>query len=112
MPASNTAPSAGNGSDPRIHELAPEAQAEEIGRAISVAMAFFEDNLATLPETLLSAGPYGADALNRTLREQGIALEDGIRVRELVEPSALAPTAVTTQVPRSWLAGVAGALNS
>lgn len=94
-----------------VHTLAPDAPSEEIARAVSVAVAFFEDNLAAAPEVLLSAGPLGAEALNRTLREQGIAQEDGVRVRELVESSAVGPT-VTAQVPRSWLAGVTGALKS
>ena len=95
-----------------VHSLAPDLTAEETAQAISVAVAFFEDNLAVAPEVLLSAGPLGADNLNRILHEQGIAQQGGIRVRELVDASAIAPTAVTAQIPRSWLAGVTGALKS
>lgn len=101
-----------DGPEPPVHSLAPDATAEEIAQAISVAVAFFEDTLAVSPETLLSAGPVGADSLNRILREQGIAQEEGVRARELVEATALAAAAVSAQVPRSWLAGVTGALKS
>ncbi len=99
-------------SEPLVHTLAPDVLSAEIANAVSVAMAFFEDNLAVVPEILLSAGPLGAEALNQTLREQGIAQEDGVRVRELVDNAALAPSAVTAQVPRGWLAGITGALKS
>ena len=98
--------------EPPTHSLAPEALAEEIARAVSVAVAYFEDSLSAAPQVLLSAGPLGADNLNRILREQGIADEDGVRVREAVDPAAIAPTAVTSAVPRSWLAGITGALKS
>ena len=85
---------------------------EETARAVSVAIAYFEDTLSAAPEILLSAGPLGAEGLDRILREQGLAQEDGLRVRELLEASALAPSATTAQVPRGWLPGVAGALRS
>ncbi len=98
--------------EPVTHTLAPDAQAEEIARAVSVAIAYFEDSLSVAPETLLSAGPLGAESLNRMLREQGVAQEDGVRVREVIDPALLAPAAVTNTVPRSWLAGVTGALKS
>ena len=98
--------------EPPTHTLAPDAQAEEIARAVSVAIAYFEDSLAVAPEILLSAGPLGADRLNRILREQGLAQEDGVRVRDLIDPSALAPGAVTNAVPRGWVAGITGALKS
>ncbi len=98
--------------EPPVHTLAPDAQAEEIARAVSVAVAFFEDNLSAAPEILLSAGTVGADHLNRTLREQGLGQEDGLRVRELVDASAIAASATTSQVPRGWLAGITGALKS
>lgn len=94
------------------YTLAPDAQAEEIARAVSVAVAYFEDNLAVAPEVLLSAGPLGADALNSLLREQGVAQEEGVRVRELVDASGPATSATTISVPRGWLAGITGALKS
>jgi hypothetical protein len=98
--------------EPRIHELAPDALAEEIARAVSVAVAYFEDSLSAVPEVLLSAGPLGADGLHRILREQGVASEEGLRVRELIDSSAVAPGAASARVPRNWLAGVTGALRS
>ncbi len=98
--------------EPRVHLLAPELQAEEIARAVSVAVAYFEDSLGAPPEVVLSAGALGAEALERTLREQGLAQEDGLRVRELVDPAVLATAAISATVPRSALAGVVGALNS
>ena len=102
----------GDDVEPLTHTLAPDAQGEELARAVSVAIAYFEDSLSAAPEVLLSAGPLGADHLNSVLREQGIAQEDGVRVRELIAPAELAPGAVTSAVPRGWLAGITGALRS
>ncbi len=82
----------------------------EIAQAVSVAAAYFEDTLAMVPTEVLSAGPLGADALGRILREQGIAEADGVKVRELVSASMLLPEAVTSAAPRQWLSGVMGAL--
>ena len=95
-----------------VHTLAPEAQAEEIARAVSVAVAYFEDILSALPEVLLSAGPIGADKLARTLAEQGLLTDLDLRCRELVDASMLATEAASAAVPRSALAGVVGALRS
>ena len=95
-----------------VHSLSPDARAEEIARAVSVAVAYFEDLLSAPPEILLSAGPMGAEGLNRTLEEQGLLQELGLRSRELVESAALATDAATASVPRSLLAGVLGALRS
>ncbi len=101
-----------DGREPPVHALAPDAVAEEIARAISVAVAYFEDVLSAPPEVLLSAGPTGAEWLSRTLAEQGLLEENGLRSRELVEAGALAAEATTAAVPRSLLAGVVGALRS
>ena len=87
------------------HELS-----QEIAHAVSVAAAYFEDTLSVMPRTVLSAGPMGAEALGSILQAHGVAQADDLRVRELVEASALAADAVTAAVPRSALAGVAGAL--
>jgi type IV pilus assembly protein PilM len=89
---------------------APAVLGEEVAQAVSVAVAYFEDTLASLPSGILSAGPLGGDALNRILTHHGMVQSDGLRVRELVEPAALLSEAVTASVPRGWLAGVAGAL--
>ena len=103
---------AAEGADTPVHTLAPDVQEEEIAQAVSVAVAYFEDSLGAAPQVLLSAGPLGADRLTRILHEQGIALEDGLRVRELVDAAAIAAGAVTAAVPRSCLAAVTGALRS
>jgi type IV pilus assembly protein PilM len=88
----------------------PVALGEEIAQAVSVAVAYFEDTLAEMPSTIFSAGPLGAEALARILKENGIAESDGLRVRELVETTSLMAEATTASVPRGWLAGVTGAL--
>jgi len=89
---------------------APIVLGEEVAQAVSVAVAYFEDTLASMPSSILSAGPLGGDALSRILADHGLAQSEGLRVRELVEPAALLSEAVTASVPRGWLAGVTGAL--
>ena len=89
---------------------APIVLGEEVAQAVSVAVAYFEDTLASMPSSILSAGPLGGDALSRILADHGLAQSEGLRVRELVEPAALLSDAVTASVPRGWLAGVTGAL--
>jgi type IV pilus assembly protein PilM len=86
------------------------ALGEEIAQAVSVAVAYFEDTLAVVPERILSAGPLGAVELNRILTEHGLAQADGLRVNELVGSDALLADAVTAGVPRGWMSGVLGAL--
>jgi type IV pilus assembly protein PilM len=86
------------------------ALTSEIGQAVSVAAAYFEDTLAMVPERVLSAGPLGAEQLRWILTAEDVAEADGLRVRELVESSALAADAATAAVPRAWLSGVLGAL--
>jgi type IV pilus assembly protein PilM len=98
--------------EPPVHTLTQDAQAEEIARAVSVAVAYFEDSLGAAPRVLLSAGSLGADGLDRMLREQGITEGEGVQVRELVATASLAAEAATRSVPRGWLAGVVGALKS
>ncbi len=87
------------------------AAAREMTQALSVAAAYFEDTLQTVPGVVLAAGTIGADVLDGLLREAGF-LEGELRVRELVEPSMLVGGAVTTRVPHGWMAGVRGALRS
>jgi type IV pilus assembly protein PilM len=82
----------------------------EIAQAVSVAAAYFEDTLAIAPTQVLSAGPIGAERLIRILNVSGVGDADGLRVRELVESSALLPDAASAAAPRSWLSGVLGAL--
>jgi type IV pilus assembly protein PilM len=92
------------------NDLQPVPLAGEIAQAVSVAAAYFEDTLASVPTEVLSAGPLGAEKLGRILVEQGIAEADGVKVRELVSASALMAEATVSTAPRAWLSGVLGAL--
>lgn len=93
-------------------DLQPVPLAAEIAQAVSVAAAYFEDTLATVPTEVLSAGSLGAERLSRILKRSGVGDEDGLRVRELVESAALLPDAVSASAPREWLSGVVGALRA
>ena len=66
-------------------DLQPVPFSAEIAQAVSVAAAYFEDTLAVAPTRVISAGPLGAERLNKILLLSGIGDEDGLRVRELVE---------------------------
>lgn len=79
----------------------------EVAQAVSVAAAYFEDTLTSAPQSLLAAGTTGAETLQRMLMESGL---EGLRVKELVEPGMMDAGAVSSSVPRGWLAGVRGAL--
>jgi type IV pilus assembly protein PilM len=85
------------------------SMANEVGQAVSVAAAYFEDTLGGAPELLLSTGTTSADSLELMLNASDL---DHLRVREMMEPGMLAAGAVTASVPRGWLAGVKGALTS
>jgi type IV pilus assembly protein PilM len=87
-----------------------EPFAAEIAQAVSVAAAYFEDTLAMAPAQVLSAGPLGAEKLSAILSASGVGDGDGLRVREVVDATALMPDAVTSTAPRQWLSGVLGAL--
>lgn len=85
------------------------AAAHEVAQAVSVAAAYFEDSLHHSPDQLLVAGALGADSLAAMMEENGV---EGLRVREMVDASMIEAGAVTATVPRSWLAGVRGALRN
>jgi type IV pilus assembly protein PilM len=91
------------------HVAEVSAAAREMTQALSVAAAYFEDTLQMAPGVVLAAGSIGADALGALLRDAGFG-EAEMRVREMVEPSMLTGGAVTSRVPRGWMAGVRGAL--
>jgi type IV pilus assembly protein PilM len=91
-------------------DLQPVPLSAEIAQAVSVAAAYFEDTLAVVPTQVLSAGSLGAERLRQILIASGVGDADGLRVRELVESSALLPDAVSVAAPRAWLSGVLGAL--
>ena len=95
---------------PQLQELSPDEITHEIAQAVSVAVAYFEDTLATPPSTILSAGALSADALRHVLSGNGYSEAEAVRVRELIDASAFSAGAVTGSIPRGSLAGVAGAL--
>jgi type IV pilus assembly protein PilM len=92
-----------------VRERAAMGAAHEVTQAVSVAAAYFEDTLQIAPETVLSAGTLGAEMLAAMIDGGGLA---GLRVREMVDAGMLEAGAATGTVPRSWLAGVRGALRN
>jgi type IV pilus assembly protein PilM len=90
-------------------ETGSRAAARDVAQAVSVAAAYFEDSLQHSPDQLLVAGTLGAESLAAMMEESGV---EGLRVREMVDPGMMQATAVTSNVPRSWLAGVRGALRN
>jgi len=83
----------------------------EVTQAVSVAAAYFEDTLHMAPGVVLAAGTMGADTLGTLLHEAGFG--DGeMRVREMIDAAMLTGGAMSTRVPRGWMAGVRGALRS
>ncbi|HEY3990574.1 MAG TPA: hypothetical protein VGM02_14830 [Acidobacteriaceae bacterium] len=77
----------------------------ELQQTVSVAMAYYEDTLASTAHTIYSVGPGGADELDRLL-----ALP-GVRVRDLI-PSRESYGATTGSPTTGMLAPVVGALAS
>ncbi|GGG77334.1 hypothetical protein [Edaphobacter dinghuensis] len=86
-----------------------QATASEITQAISVAAAYFEDTLQASPEKLLVAGTIDAHGVAAMMKANGL---DGLQVHEMVAATMMEAGAVSASVPRSWLAGVRGALKS
>jgi type IV pilus assembly protein PilM len=105
----------GSGDGPR---QAPEipGYVREVTQAVSVAAAYFEDTLEASPEVLMSAGSTSAQSLSSMLVETGFGeiVQGGSRprVREMVDSDVLAAQAVSSVIPKGWLAGVRGALSS
>jgi type IV pilus assembly protein PilM len=94
--------------EPTDNSVSRAELGDEIARAVSVAVAYFEDTLSVTADVILSAGPLGAAELNRVLRTDGMAAVDPVQTQELVPSDAVASAATT--VPAGWLAGVMGAL--
>ncbi|HEX3435132.1 MAG TPA: hypothetical protein VHT24_00075 [Pseudacidobacterium sp.] len=83
---------------------ADEASCEaDLRQAVSVSLAYFEDTLASIPESIFYSGPCGAEDLSRVLEQEQF------RVRDLV---SAAITGTATNVPKGLMAGVSGALAS
>ncbi len=74
----------------------------ELAQAVSVALAYFEDTLQSLPSAIYYAGPGGADGF-RALIDTNDPLAP--RVRDLASPPAAA------SLPAGMSAGLAGALS-
>jgi type IV pilus assembly protein PilM len=94
----------------QLQQISSDDLANEIAQAVSVAVAYFEDTLSAPPSTILSAGALTADSLHHVLHSNGYTEADALRVRELIESAAFSASAVTGNIPRGALAGVAGAL--
>jgi type IV pilus assembly protein PilM len=92
-----------------VREIGLRAAGREVAQAVSVAAAYFEDSLQSSPDQLLVAGTLGAESLAAMMEESGL---EGLKVREMVDASMMEVGAVTASVPRSWLAGVRGALRN
>jgi type IV pilus assembly protein PilM len=92
-----------------VHEVKIKAAAHEVAQAVSVAAAYYEDSLQSSPDQLLVTGTLGAESLTAMMEESGV---EGLRVREMVDAEMMEAGAVTTRVPRGWLAGVRGALKN
>lgn len=92
-----------------VRERGTRAAAHEVAQAVSVAAAYFEDSLQRSPDQLVVAGTLGAETIAAMMEESGM---EGLRVREIVDTGMLEAGAVTASVPRSWLAGVRGALRN
>jgi type IV pilus assembly protein PilM len=103
--------------------MQPAAEAErgadagwnEVGQAVSVATAYFEDTLETAPTVVLSAGPLGAEALTAVLGELSAGMGvNAVAVEEIVSRQMLGEGAASAGlyggIPLGWLAGVRGAL--
>jgi type IV pilus assembly protein PilM len=85
--------------EPGLH-AAPVDVAPELQQTVSVAMAYYEDTLASLPETIYAVGPGGAAELGRLLDLPGV------RVRDLI------PSRESSGATTGMLAPVVGALAS
>jgi type IV pilus assembly protein PilM len=95
-------------------ERGADAGWNEVGQAVSVATAYFEDTLETAPTVVLSAGPLGAEALTAVLGELTGMGVNAVAVQEMVSRQMLGEGAASAGlyggIPLGWLAGVRGAL--
>jgi type IV pilus assembly protein PilM len=100
---------------PPASERGADAGWNEVGQAVSVATAYFEDTLEMAPTAVLSAGPLGAEALTELLAESSAGMgSKTIAVQEMVSRQMLDEGAASVGlyggIPLGWLAGVRGAL--
>jgi type IV pilus assembly protein PilM len=92
-----------------VREVGLKMMAHDVAQAVSVAAAYFEDSLESSPDQLLVAGTLGAENVAALMEESGM---EGLRVREMVDAGMMEAGAVSSRVPRGWLAGVRGALKN
>jgi type IV pilus assembly protein PilM len=92
-----------------VREVGMRMMAHDVAQAVSVAAAYFEDSLERSPDQLLVAGTLGAENVATMMEESGV---EGLRVREMVDAGMIETGAVSSRVPRGWLAGVRGALKN
>ena len=81
----------------------PALLREELAQAVSVALAYFEDTLQSMPSTIYYAGSGGASGFSELIENNDPLAP---RVRDLVTPTA------ATSLPPGMSAGIAGALAS
>ena len=84
----------------------PAAREEEMAQAVITALAWYEDTLKRLPETLYYAGPGGASAAAHA--KWMAQLDPAPRIADL----GTAELSAMTSLPAGVTAGVAGALAS
>jgi type IV pilus assembly protein PilM len=98
-----------------VAEASVAAPKNEIGQAVSVAAAYFEDTLQSAPAVVLAAGPLGAETLTAIIDETGVGIGP-VAVQEMVERQMLGDGAASAGsrggLPLGWLAGVRGALSN
>ena len=86
-----------------------DGSANEVGQAVSVAAAYFEDTLETAPAMVLSAGTLGAEALTAVLDESRVGIGMGpVAVQEMVSRQMLGEGAASSRTVRRGSAGLAG----
>jgi type IV pilus assembly protein PilM len=95
--------------EPVLPPSASVTLSADVAQAVSIAAAYFEDTLQAPPTQLFSSGSLDARALETILAEAGFG-DATLAVHELVASSLLLAEAATSSIPRSLLAGVAGAL--
>lgn len=94
-----------------VNRGVPVTAAREVGQAVSVAAAYFEDTLGTPPVALWVCGGTGVDRMREMLDGTGL---ESLPMRDLVAPGMLSPgitSAGPGAVPMGRLAGVRGALH-
>jgi type IV pilus assembly protein PilM len=84
----------------------------ELQQTVSVAMAYFEDTLASTAHTIYAVGPGGAGELDRLLALPGVRVRDLISSRDGYGSGATSAGGNTASPTTGMLAPVVGALAS